>query len=76
MGGPKRITYQGKEFESLVSLAKYLGMTKDALFRLRKKGVSEEQWTDPKHRQEGGRKNRSITRREAYIQSLNLASIL
>ena len=56
MGGPKRITYQGKEFESLVSLAKYLGMTKDALFRLRKKGVSEEQWTDPKHRQEGGRK--------------------
>ena len=56
MGGPKRITYQVKEFESLVSLAKHLGMTKDALFRLRKKGASEEQWTDPKYRQEGGRK--------------------
>ena len=31
-------------------------MSKDALFRLRIKVVPEEEWTDPKHRQEGGQK--------------------
>ena len=76
MGPPKKVTYQEQEFESFVSLAQHLGMSKDALFCLRIKVVPEEEWTDPKHRQEGGQKKRSITRGKASLQSLNLLSIL
>ena len=76
MGPPKKVTYQGQEFESFVSLAQHLGMSKDALFRLRIKVVPEEEWTDPKHRQEGGQKKRSITRGESFPTVLELAEHL
>ena len=76
MGGRKPITYQGQEFSSLTSLAQHLGMSENALYRLRKKGVPEDEWTDPRHRKQGAKGKEIVYKGDKFSSVLELAEHL